>query len=282
MALTPFTRAASFITRSVAGGLAAALEAVTYIARAVVVYPALYIQAAQFHLRGIFVSDTRLQVPQFVVRAVTFSWPGNPKVRAWGYSQDGHDFYVLHLGAQGTIVYDATTGSWSQWSSLGRRTWRAGYGMDWLGMARDNYLGGAATQVVAGDENLGILWTLDPTAGVDDDPSDPAEVQPFTRAVRGGVPMTERNNARCNAVWLRISTGEPSYDDATIRLRSSDDQGKTWYDHGTVTVNPYEYGQTIMWRSLGLIRPPARIFEFSDFGAAFRIDGADIDYGASR
>lgn len=279
MALTPFVRAATFVTRTVASGFAEAARVATLIARAIITFPTPFIEVAQLFLRGVFRSGTELQVPQFIVRAVTFSWPGNPKVRAWGYSQDGHDFYVLHLGAQATIVYDATTGSWSQWDSSNRvsQTWRAGYGMDWLGMAKDNYAGGAATQVVAGDEALGVLWTLDPTAGVDDHPAEPDEIVPFTRIVRGGVPVTERKNLRCNAVWLRISTGSPAYSNAEIRLRSSDDQGNTWTDHGTVNVNSGEWGQTIYWRSLGLIRPPLRIFEFTDVGAMVRIDGADVD-----
>jgi hypothetical protein len=277
VALTPAIRAAQFAARAVTSGVASVVSAASFVMRSIITFPTPFVEAAQLFARSIIKPHAVVQVPSFLVRAITFSWPGNPKVRAWGYSQDGHDFYVLHLGAQGTIVYDATTGSWSSWDSLGRNTWRAGYGLDWLGMAKDNYAGGAVTQVVAGDENLGVLWTLDPTSGVDDDPVNPDSEHPFTRAVRGGFPITERNNIPCNAVWLRISTGRPVYTDTTIRLRFSDDQGMTWYDAGTVAVNALEFGQVIYWRSLGLIRPPLRIFEFSDVGAMVRIDGADVD-----
>lgn len=280
MALASAIRAAQFVTRAVAASVAPLVDAATFIARAIVTYPTPYIQAAQLFVRGVFGTHTVLQVPQFIVRAVIFSFPGNPKVRAWGYSQDGHDFYVLHLGAQGTIVYDATTGSWSAWDSSNRlsQTWRASQGLDWIGMAKANYAGGAATQIVAGDENLGVLWTLDPTAGVDQSPADPTVEVPFIRSVRGGVPMTERNNKRANALWLRISTGEPTYTDTSITMRSSNDQGVNWTDHGSVAVIPGDYSQTIYWRSLGLIKPPMRIFEFIDVGAAVRIDGSDIDF----
>lgn len=278
MALTPFTRAASFIARTVSTSVATAVDVATFIGRAVISYPTPLINVATFWMRTVNKPGTEIQVPQFIARTVIYSWPGNPKVRAWGYSQDGHDFYVLHLGAQGTIIYDTTTGSWSTWDSAGRKTWRANYGLDWLGMSADNYItGGAATQIVAGDENLGVLWTLDPTSGIDEDPVDPTIDHPFTRTVRGGFPITERNNIPCNAIWLRISTGYPLHLNSDIRLRFSDDQGMTWVDAGTVTVNPLEFGQTIYWRSLGLIRPPLRIFEFTDTGAMVRIDGADMD-----
>lgn len=263
MALTPFIRTASYITRSIIG------------------LPALAIQTAQEYIRSVIQPGADIQAAQYIVRAIVFSWPGNPKVRAWAYSQDGHDFYVLHLGAQGTIIYDTTTGSWSTWDSLNNGsslTWRAGYGLDWIGMSAANYFNGAATQIVAGDEQKGVLWTLDPTKGVDDDPVEEGVISAFIRTVRGGYPITERNNLRVGGLWLRISTGAPIDGvDTQITLRSSDDQGATWTDHGSVTVDTGAYGQTIFWRSLGLIRPPIRIFEFTDFGAAVRIDGADIE-----
>jgi len=144
-------------------------------------------------------------------------------------------------------------------------------------MAKDNYDNGAATQIVAGDENLGVMWTLDPTKGTDDDPVDPSLSVPFVRTVRGGFPTTERQNYRCNGVWLRISTGQPEYTDTQITLNFSDDQGASWINAGSVSVDTDAYGQTIFWRSLGLIRPPLRIFEFTDVGATVRIDGADLD-----
>lgn len=240
-------------------------------------FPTEYVRLSQANVTYLANPSTPVQVSQGIVLALCRGYVGDPRIRAWGYSQDGHDFYVLHLGTQGTVVYDATTDQWSLWNTEGREGWRAGLGLDWIGMAKDNYDGGAATQIVAGDDNWGVLWTLDPTAGIDDDPSSD-ETHIFQRAVRGGVPITERNNMRCNGVWLRISTGLPIDGvSSDILLRSSDDQGASWTDHGTVTVEPGAFTQTIFWRSLGLIRPPIRIFEFVDTGAMVRIDGADID-----
>jgi len=211
-------------------------------------------------------------------------WPapdppvGNPLIRSWGFSQDGHDFYVLRLGEEGTLIYDATTGQWSEWDGASVNYWRATLGMNWIGIGRDNLNAGAASNVIAGDIERGILWSLDPALGYDESVAEDATTGDyFVRAVRGGVPFRGRHRSRTNGIWLTISNGQPTVPFAAVTLRTSDDQGKTWQDRGTITVEPANYNQDLYWRSLGVMRAPGRLFEFEDNGAMIRIDGATID-----
>lgn len=202
--------------------------------------------------------------------------PQVSKLKAWSFEMDGHEQYVLRLGDTETLVYDLTTGKWAAWDSPDQNTWRAALGVNWLGMERDGYDSGAVTNVVVGDDAFGLLWTLDPTAGLDQNPNAASDDQPFTRVVTGGLPMRGRQSPRCNAVFLTIATGSPVVDNAVINLRISDDFGTTYQDCGDVSVPAGVYSTEIEWRSLGLIRAPGRIFEFTDTGATVRIDGADI------
>ena len=202
--------------------------------------------------------------------------PQVSRVKAWTYSLDGHDMYVLRLGDDTTMVYDLTTQQWATWDSEGQNTWRAALGTNWLDMSSASYLDGVSTNIVIGDDAYGLLWVLDPGSGVDENPVIGEPLQPYTRVVTGGVPMRQRQSPRCNAVFLTISTGQPDVDPATINLRFSDNNGATFTDAGNVVVPSGNYFTEVSWRSLGLIRAPGRVFEFTDTGATVRIDGANV------
>lgn len=193
-------------------------------------------------------------------------------VRCWAYTLDGHDFYVMRLGSTETLVYDLTTQQWSSWSSPGRNNWRAHIGQNWQGMTTS--LATYPTDVVAGDDTEGLLWILDPTKGVDDN-TDTGQTA-FSCRVTGGVPFSGRDNARCNAVTLTLSLGQPSLTGASITLSTSDDFGHNWTNHGAVTVAAGAYDATVEWRGLGLMKAPGRVFKFTDSGAVIRISRADI------
>ena len=206
----------------------------------------------------------------------------NRYLRAWTFSMDGHDFYVVRLGEEATLVYDLTTGQWTKWTTLGRETWRATVGMNWIGMGRKTVSlqtegsAPAESQVVAGDDTFGMLWTLAPTQGYDVSPYNDTQQVGFPRVVVGGVPLSMRETKPLGAAYLTASFGTPQISGANILLRTSDDFGKTWTSHGTVTVEPGNYSQEFVWRSLGLMKAPGRIFEISDEGATVRIDGLEI------
>lgn len=217
-----------------------------------------------------------IQVAQTRVFAIARGRLENRKMRAWTFSLDGHDFYVVRLGENSTLVYDLTTQQWADWTSEELSFWRVNTGFNWVGMGPLTMSKGAQSKVVVGDDSTGTLWTLDPNIGVDEAPREERPDTTFPRRVVGGVPMEMRNTLKVGAVYLSADMGTPQSIGANITLRTSDDNGKTYNNHGTITVEPGNYDQEFVWRSLGLIRSPGRIFELSDDGATVRIDGLDM------
>lgn len=202
--------------------------------------------------------------------------PQISKVRTWGFSLDGHDFYCLRLGNQETLVFDLTTGENVPWDSFGREVWRAHQGLNWIGIGREIYQSGVASNVIAGDDSLGILWVLDPEYGVDDGEDFGAATTAFTRVITTGIPLRERQATTCDSVFVIAANGAPFTGQESINLRTSDDNGKTWQDQGSVALTAGDFSQEITWRSLGKVTAPGRIFEFTDTGATVRIDSVDV------
>jgi len=204
---------------------------------------------------------------------------GLKQVVAFAFSLDGHDFYALRLGENETIVYDLTTGSWSNWDSAGRTVWRANSAVNWVGVLGTGGENVPTTNIILGDDRFGTLWSLDPASGSDDGAFTGDTPQTFTRAVTGGLPMRNRPSPRVNSVTLTASVGDPDMTDTAIQLRISDDNGRTYQDMGTVITQPNVYFTEFRWRSMGIMKAPGRIFEFIDSGATVRIDGADAEIG---
>lgn len=222
-----------------------------------------------------------IEVSQAVTLAAVKGRIENRRLRAWPGRLDGHELYFLRLGESSTLVYDLTTQQWSRWASPDKDFWRVGVGMNWLGMGRETFgpdtagTAPAESEVVAGDDTFGLLWTLAPTQGFDNHPYSSVEMS-FNRITVGGIPITMRDTKPVGAAYLTASFGTPQITGATISLRTSDDFGKSWTSHGTITVEPGNYDQEFVWRSLGLIKSPGRIFELTDNGATVRIDGLEI------
>lgn len=238
-------------------------------------FPAEFGQAAQARIVATARFKPTAQVAQGRVFAEGRGRIDNRRLRAWGFPLDGHDLYVLRLGEDATIVFDLTTGQWPDWWGHDLPYWRAHLGQAWAGMGAMLFAQGHTTNVVAGDDNWGLLWTLAPEAGADESPRADRPEVPFDRVVMGGTPMQMRERAQCNAVYLTMSLGNPPLVGTNVTLRTSDDLGKTWTDHGAITVEAGNYDQEFAWRSLGLIKHPGRIFSIEDNGVA-RIGGADM------
>lgn len=205
--------------------------------------------------------------------------PGLNQIVSFAFSLDGHDFYVIRLGQNETLVYDLTTGSWASWDSPGRNVWRANSAFNWVGPLGSGTAFTPSTNIILGDDTFGTLWALDPASGADEGPFAGDVAQTFTRAVTGGLPTRNRPSPRVNSVTLTASVGDPDMASTSIQLRISDDNGRTYQDMGTVITQPNVYFTEFRWRSLGLMRAPGRIFEFIDSGATVRIDGADAEVG---
>lgn len=186
-------------------------------------------------------------------------------LRAWPFTQDDHDFWVLQLGDDGTLIFDKLTGQWAQWRSPGFSYWRGNDGVQWEGWN------------ICCDSESGKLWIIDPEGRLDD------ETTPITSVISGRVQTRMRKNAQCHMAELAVSEQEPptgiDASTLTITLRTSDDDGNTFVSHGSITGEDVGDDITVRWYGLGLMPAPGRVFEITDTGYARRIDGLNIEVG---
>lgn len=196
----------------------------------------------------------------------------NPKLRAWTFSLDGHDFYVLRLGDEDTLVYDTYSEQWMDWVSPNYTFWRPNCGINWVG--GQNFAGVYGSNVVVGDDVHGLIYFLNPEQPYDESPLPEAvpQEQYFERILMGQVPMRGREVLPCYAVWLTTDMGNPAYDGAGVTLYTSDDAGDSFDDHGLVTVTLGDRNPELSWYSLGQIEAPGRLFKLVEYGAVKRID----------
>lgn len=191
--------------------------------------------------------------------------PDNLQSRAWTFTFDGHEFYAVTLGEQGTWVYDLTTGQWSQWQTQGLTSWNMENGTTWRG------------DVVAADRQNPIIWRLDPTTFIDDD------FKAQLRTVTGGLSVRNRVFVDCFAFRIAATVGQPDVENAAaitepiVTLRYSDDQGRTFQNAGNEVITAGNFQQYLQWLSLGQMQAPMRIFEITDTGAVASIYGADAE-----
>lgn len=191
---------------------------------------------------------------QLVVLSMVKSNPDRRQMRAFTFYQDGHWFYVLHLGNTGTIVFDTLTRKWSEWQSFNYNNWRANYGINWN------------EDVLAGSIDSNVIFQVTPDSGTDIG-------QPIISRMTAGYPMRMRGSLAVDEVMLASSVGVSTpIGDAAFQLRGSDDYGLNWSDYGTLTLTGATPKTQVSWRSLGVITQPGRLFELVDNGAAKRIN----------
>lgn len=180
--------------------------------------------------------------------------------RAWAFTLDGHKFYVLDLGAEGTWVIDLTTGETTRWYTEGfSGRWDAVAGAMW------------GLRIVAADIESTTVWEITATVTTDND----ATLQ-ITHVATGGVQTRSRDFHAVNALRVADSNGQLcNTAGATIQLRWSDDNGKTWSDYVSATMTQADYGGEVAYSSLGSFSAPGRVFELVDIGGPIRIDGVD-------
>jgi hypothetical protein len=185
-------------------------------------------------------------------------------LRAWTFTQDEHDFYVVNFSEDLTLVYDKLTGQWAQWRSPGYAYWRGIDGCFWEGVN------------VACDPVSGVIWRIDPEGRLDDGTT-PIETQ-----VTGMLTERMREHIPCYMAELAVSEGQPpagvDAGEVYFQLRSSAD-GQNWVDHGQVPSTGTGEDITVRWYGLGLMKSPGHVFEITDTGYARRIDGFNIEVG---
>lgn len=199
--------------------------------------------------------------------ALLIAWktgvPGQTRQRAWTYDLDGHTFYVLDLAQEGTWVYDTVTDTWSKFETPGFGVWNMLNGFAWE----------SNRMIVGGDSIYSIVSKIDPASHFDDG------WRPVTYKVTGGMSVRDRNSKSISSVRLAVSSGYMVDPLPTISVRFSDDNGATYSDEYPFQLNQGTYTQRIEWNSLGQIKIPGRVFEFSSEGGLIRIDGADVQIG---
>lgn len=176
--------------------------------------------------------------------------------RAWGFNFDQHQFYVMHLGEQGTLVFDVLSSQWAQFQTQGFSTWNAENGIEWNG------------EIYFGDSTLPTLWRIDPDSFLDDD------FRPVLRVVTGGIPAEARQTLRTGMFVLSATKQSEIDEDAYLQLSISDDGGFTYKTREALELDASET-QDFSWRGLGAIKAPGRVFKIEDQGAVVTIKGAN-------
>lgn len=191
----------------------------------------------------------RLQIASGVIAANT---------PAWSFTLDGHTFYVLNLGAGGTVCYDLTTTQWCEFGTTGYTSWNMHRGTMWNG------------RVVAGDVSTATIWELLPTSV-----QDQASIA-ISHITTGGIFTRSRDQIPVDGFFLQASAGVLGTNGAVVNLRFSDDNGHTWSAYYPITLVTANYSQELAWLSLGSFSSPGRVFEISDSGGLITLSGADV------
>ena len=250
-------------------------------ARTLAVYnfPTAATKVSQAASKGVVTLNVNTKVSQARVLAVVRGRVYNPKLRAWSFNLDGHQFYVLRLVEDKTLIYDMNTQQWSWWSSDGEDHWTVNLGFNWRTAGANPKLYGS--NIIVGDDSFGLLWALAPEQPYDENALDGvaksfvrvAEAFQITRGRGPGLPVYE--------VYLTASGGAPASVSTGVTLSYSDDVGHSYVTAGSIPVTTGDYTQEFAWRSLGQVPAPGRIYRIQDDGAFARIDGLDIMNGAT-
>lgn len=281
MALTPTVYVSQFDAGVVAElGATPAVQASQFDAVTVFNIPSERMDASQLDVIAIDErqGDTAvMQVSQFDMVAVLRGAVDDPTVRAWTFTLDGHDFYVLKLGNVETLVYDVFAEQWYIWGTGDSNRWRAFTGHNWLGGRRNAEEYGS--NILVGDDSNGALYFLNPLAVTDDDAvSGPDYPRPFLRELMGQISIRGYDMKSCYGVSLMGAIGETA--DATltaITLFTSDDDGHSYEDRGTLDIDPDDWQARADWNSgLGSFATPGRLFLVQDRGALQRVDWLDM------
>lgn len=163
----------------------------------------------------------------------------------WSYTQDGHKFVGLRTKTTGTYVYDIATGLWAERETRGRDAYRVTHCVE-----RDN-------AVIAADGGANALYTIDPAERKDGTANIVSKATAYT-------PARRRQHAFSFTVHATKGRGDNDTPYPQIMLRYSDDQGQTWSKERTRSLGAVgAYSAPVLWRQLGQMKPPGRIWEIS-------------------
>lgn len=203
-------------------------------------------------------SDMTANTSQLLAQIAYFEGqPAIDRQAAWTFVLDGHRFYVLPLGPQGTWAYDTTTHEWCQLQTDGFDGINFEHGCMW------------GIRIMGGDSLYTYLLELDPTQSFDD------AWREVEHMVTGGIATRSRSGISVANVTLTASVGEDASIESPISLAYSDDNGATWSREFDIPLTDVST-QTLIWNALGTFSAPGRVFRFTDFAGPVRLDGADV------
>lgn len=183
--------------------------------------------------------------------------PAASRQVSWTFVLDGHRFYVLPLGTEGTWAYDITTNEWCQLQTDGFNGLNFSSGVMW------------GLRIMGADTLYPILYEMDPNQPLDE------EWRPIKHVATGGVPLRGRYSVGVANFTVTASVGDVMSAGETMSLSFSDDNGATWSDELEITLTDAA-NQKLIWNSLGSFSNPGRVFRVTDYAGPVRIDGADV------
>lgn len=241
---------------------------------ALINYPTEEVRATFASIQPVIRQNCTMEATLATTMAVVLGRVSDPRVRVWTFELDQHDYYIIRLGNEETLIYDVFSDQWYVWGSGDTEIWRAYTGINWLAAGANAQMYGS--NIVVGDDSNGTLWFLDPSADDDEDAVEgPERQRPFLRKATSQIAVRGYSSVPCYGIELLGSSGESSISGVT--LFTSDDRGDSFTDRGTIDVSVGDYDTRLNWRSLGSMRNLGRIFRIEDRGALKRIDSLTLE-----
>lgn len=226
--------------------------------------------------QGIVVAETKptTYLSQINIISVWKIKEADPMIRAWTFTLDGHDFYVLQLGSIETLVYDVYSEQWMTWADGNFDIWKLNTGRNWIqsGDKPDTY----GSNVLAGDYNDGTLYLFDPTYPYDDQGNTTENV--FYRVAQSFIPTRAAGKVPVYSIDVYGSLGYTTTAQ-DVTLQYSDDNGTSYTTAAVKTVPINEPNFRLEWRGMGSFTRPGRLFKIIDSGALHRLDGMEANIG---
>jgi hypothetical protein len=250
-------------------------------ARSLINFPSPFIETSQVISRVLPDRAIDIELSQGLVRAIVRGLVSDPRVRAWTFTLDGHDFYVIKAGQKETLVYDLSTGQWFVWGSGRSLNWDVVTGINWVG--GNKFARNFGSNIVVGSAINGSVFFLDPVQVSDEASIEGRESQPFHRLVTTQVPLRGYNRVAVYEMQLLGSQGDLISPDLNgITLLYSDDRGQSYVSAGVVTIDDDDFDARATWRSLGSFQSPGRLIRIEDNGALQRIDSLTMNSDLSE
>jgi len=191
--------------------------------------------------------------------------PSGVRQRAWTFDFDGHTFYVLDLGSNGTLVYDILTQQWSRFRTAGYGGWNFKNGFHWR----------SGKMVIGGADGSGQLLKLTPQSFLDEG------WRPVIYEVTGILQTGGVDFLRQYALRMVGSAGVLADSiSPTLFMEFSDDRGVTWGPTYQIELTT-NTRQRIEFRSLGAFTAPGRMFRIYDEGGIKFIANVEADIGGA-